>query len=313
MVRYTVVRLLLVVPMVLAVSLFIFWIGHVAPGDPLLTYMRQEGIQDIDPETYERLRHSLGLDRPVMVQWGDWLSRVVRGDLGKDLSSRRPVIDLIGYRLPISVQIGMAAFVLLAVGGIALGAVAAIKRDTWIDNLTVGGTLLINSFPVFVLAPMLLMVVVLWLGLIPSGFGWDGLLSPKAIMPVAILGITGWVGVVRLTRAGLTEVMGEDYVLAARAKGLPERMIVTRHILKNGLTGTLTSLGLGVAGIVTGSIFLEIVFGINGFGELAARSLIAIDVNMIMAVTLVSALLVIGANLLTDLLYGFLDPRVRYD
>ena len=248
-----------------------------------------------------------------MVQWGDWLSRVVRGDLGKDLSSRRPVIDLIRYRLPISVQIGMAAFVLLAVGGIALGAVAAIKRDTWIDNLTVGGTLLINSFPVFVLAPMLLMVVVLWLGLIPSGFGWDGLLSPKAIMPVAILGITGWVGVVRLTRAGLTEVMGEDYVLAARAKGLPERMIVTRHILKNGLTGTLTSLGLGVAGIVTGSIFLEIVFGINGFGELAARSLIAIDVNMIMAVTLVSALLVIGANLLTDLLYGFLDPRVRYD
>ena len=155
------------------------------------------------------------------------------------------------------------------------------------------------------------MVVMLWLKL-PSPIGWKGLFSYNAILPILLFSIPGWLGPIRMTRSGLLEVLGEDYVRTARAKGLPERLVVLRHILKNGLTGTVTSLGLSIAGIITGSVFIEGVFAIPGYGSMASSSIASFDYNVMMAVTLVGAVLIMVANLLTDMLYGVLDPRVRY-
>ena len=313
MLVYAVKRLLLFIPTVLAVLFITFTMGYLGPGDPIQTQIMRVNPRLADQETIERLREVYGLNRPFLVQWGDWVGKLLRGDFGKSYTTRTDIGPTIAYRLPISAQLGAVAFVILAIGGMLLGTLAALKQNTWIDHLIVGSALFINSFPIFVLAPLLMIVVILWLKLLPSSVGWDGIFSTKAILPILLFSVTGWIGPIRMTRNGLIEILSQDYVRTARAKGLPERLVVLRHVVKNGLISTVTFLGLAVSGIVTGSLFLESAFAIPGYGYRAVQGLTANDYNVIMATTLIGAVLVIVSNLITDLLYGMLDPRVRYE
>ena len=313
MLVYAVKRLLLFIPTVLAVLFITFTMGYLGPGDPIQTQIMRVNPRLADQETIERLREVYGLNRPFLVQWGDWVGKLLRGDFGKSYATRTDIGPAIAYRLPISAQLGAVAFVILAIGGMLLGTLAALKQNTWIDHLIVGSALFINSFPIFVLAPLLMIVVILWLKLLPSSVGWDGIFSTKAILPILLFSVTGWIGPIRMTRNGLIEILSQDYVRTARAKGLPERLVVLRHVVKNGLISTVTFLGLAVSGIVTGSLFLESAFAIPGYGYMAVQGLTANDYNVIMATTLIGAVLVIVSNLITDLLYGMLDPRVRYE
>ena len=313
MLAYTIKRLLLIFPTVVAILFITFTMGYLGPGDPIQTQVMRVNPRLADQETIERLREVYGLNRPFLVQWGDWVGKLLRGDFGKSYATRTDIGPTIAYRLPISAQLGAVAFVILAIGGMLLGTLAALKQNTWIDHLIVGSALFINSFPIFVLAPLLMIVVILWLKLLPSSVGWDGIFSTKAILPILLFSVTGWIGPIRMTRNGLIEILSQDYVRTARAKGLPERLVVLRHVVKNGLISTVTFLGLAVSGIVTGSLFLESAFAIPGYGYMAVQGLTANDYNVIMATTLIGAVLVIVSNLITDLLYGMLDPRVRYE
>ncbi|MCY3900822.1 MAG: ABC transporter permease [Caldilineaceae bacterium] len=313
MLTYTIKRVLLFIPTIVAVLFITFTLGYLGPGDPIQTQILRVNPRLADQETIERLREVYGLNRPFLVQWGDWVGKIMRGDFGKSFATRTDIGPTIAYRLPISAQLGAAAFVILAIGGIFLGTLAALKQNTWIDHFIVGSALFINSFPIFVLAPLSMIVVVLWLKLLPSTLGWDGIFSAKAILPILLFSVTGWIYPIRYARNGLIEALSQDYVRTARAKGLPERLVILRHVVKNGLISTVTSLGLTVSGIVTGSLFLEAAFAIPGYGYMTVQGVTANDYNIIMATTLIGALLVIASNLITDLLYGVLDPRVRYE
>ncbi|MBI3942569.1 MAG: ABC transporter permease [Chloroflexi bacterium] len=308
-IRYVLRRLALFVPTLLVISFITFALGYFGPGDPIRTIM---GDNWADEATYQILRHQYGLDRPLMVQYGDFLQGVFRGDFGRSLSGRLTVGELMTRSLPISMQLGLVAMVFLAVFGIGLGILAAIRQNTWVDYLIIVSTVIGHSTPVFVLAPMLLILFVLKLQLFPTPSGWDGIFSVKVILPAALLAVGPIISVVRQTRASVIEVLSQDYVRTARAKGLPGQLVILRHILKNSLTPVITLMGFLFAGLITGSIFVESIFSIPGFGQLFYQAIRQYDYPVLMGTTLVSALIIVSANLIVDLLYGFLDPRIRY-
>lgn len=301
-------RRLLWLPVLLAiVTLITYALGLYGPGDPVKIAMGQR----YDPEAAARVRHELGLDRPFFVQYGDYAWGLLHGDLGESIKYHRPVIDLVKSRLWISFQLNAAALVLGVLIGIPLGVVAAVKHHTWLDYAIVTGTVAGISVPTFVVAPILLWFLAARFRILPPG-GWGGLLSTKAIMPVIIMA-TGVIAVfVRQTRANMLEVIGQDYVRTARSKGLSERVVVTVHALRNALIPLFTIFGLMVGGLVGGTFIVEWIFGVPGIGQLGVQSFFARDYPVIMALTLLIAVAYAITNLLVDLGYSVIDPRIRY-
>ena len=304
-------RVLTSIPVLAIVLLATFTLGYFGPGDPLV-FLAGEDHQ-IDPEILERLRKIHGLDRPYIVQFGDYTWSLLRGDWGESITNKRPVFRQMRLGFNVSAQMGLAATVVLVVVGIPLGALAAVKQNTWIDYWIVSFSISVRSIPVFVLAPMLMIVLVLWLGVMPTPVGWSGIFHHKAILPVLLIVAGPLLVVVRQTRAGVLEVMGQNYVRTARAKGLHEQRVIRRHVMKNALTPVLTSMGLILSGLITGALFVELIFAVPGFAGLAIFALQSRDYPLIMGTTIVGAAIIIVANLLVDIGYGFLDPRVRYD
>ncbi len=302
------VRRLLWLPILLAIVILITYaLGLYGPGDPVKIAMGQR----YDPEIAARVRHELGLDRPFYVQYGDYVWGLLHGDLGESIKYRRPVIDLIKSRLWISFQLNVASLILGVLIGIPLGVVAAVKHHTWLDYAIVAGTVAGISVPTFVTAPILLWFLAARFRILPSG-GWDGLLSTRAIMPVVVMS-TGVVAVfVRQTRANMLEVIGQDYVRTARSKGLSERTVVMVHALRNALIPLFTIFGLMVGGLVGGTFIVELIFGIPGIGRLGVESFFARDYPVIVALTILIAVAYALANLLVDVGYSFIDPRIRY-
>lgn len=293
--------------MVLVITIT-FTLGFYAPGDPVRVMF---GEQPVDQATYERLRELYGLDRPYLVQLGDYMRKLLIGDFGDSIARNRPVGAAMAQAIPISAQLGLTALAVIMAVGVPLGILAAVRQNSGLDYGLLAGTILLASIPPFVLAPLLMILVILKLGLLSSTVGWDGILSTKAIMPVIVLAIGSIPGTIRYTRASILEVLGQDFVRTARAKGLPVRAILTRHVLRNALAPIVTVLGLSVSGLITGSIFVETIFGIPGFGSLAVASLQGYDYPVILGTTIVGTLIVVIVNLVVDLLYGVLDPRVR--
>lgn len=306
-------RILLALISLLAVALVTYALGFYGPGDPLRAHYGQDERVMVSEEALARLRQAYGLDRPFLVQYVEYMGRLVQGDLGKTIATRQPLNETLAYRFPITAQLGLAAFVVLVLIGVPLGILAAIKQNTWVDYLVVSGGVFLQSIPVFVLAPLALIVLVLHLKLFPQVMGWTGAFTSTAILPVLLLAAGPMVVVIRQTRAGVIEALGQDYIRTARAKGLPERWVILRHVVKNGLTPAVTSLGLLFSALLTGSLFLEEIFAIPGFGYLTVTGYRGSDYPTIVATTVVSAVLIIGANLVVDLLYMVLDPRVRYE
>jgi peptide/nickel transport system permease protein len=308
MIAYLVRRLLWLPFLLIAISLITYALGLYGPGDPVQVMLGQR----TNPEVVARLRHELGLDRPFFVQYADYLWKALHGDLGESFKYRgQPVARLIASRLWVSVQLNALVLAVGALAGVPLGVIAALKRGSWLDYIVVSGTVAGISLPTFVIAPMLMWLFAYRLRLLPTG-GWEGLFSRRIIMPIIVLS-SGYIAIfVRQTRAQMLEVIGQDYVRTARAKGLTEQMVIIGHALRNALIPLFTIFGLMVGGLVEGTFITETIFGIPGIGRLGFESFFARDYPVIMALTLLVALSFTLANLFVDLGYHFIDPRIRY-
>ncbi len=289
------------------VSFVTFVLGFYGPGDPAEVRLGTRAT----PEAVERLREQLGLDRNFFVQYSSYVWDFVRGDLGDSyIFQGRSVRELVMPKVWISAQLGLAAM-LISVGlGIPLGLITAYKHGTWLDTALVSLSLVFLSTPVFISAPFLILVFAVNLGLFPVS-GWDGFFSTSLIMPALVMGTPGIAGMTRLTRASAIDVVSQDYIRTARAKGLSEVTVQVRHVLRNALMPIVTILGLSLAGLVEGAFITETIFGIPGIGRLAVDSIFSRDYPVIVALVLIVATVFVLANLLVDLLYGFLDPRTR--
>ncbi len=305
---YVVRRLMWTPVLLIAVSLMTFTLGRFGPGDPVQIWMGQYN----NPEVAERLRQQYGLDRPFFVQYGIYVKDALQGDLGESFQYRgRGVSELLKSRMWISFQLNVAAMIIAVGLGVPLGFFTALKQGTWLDTATVSATLLFMSVPVFLTAPGMLIIFALWLDLLPT-HGWGGFFDQRVIMPALVMGIPGIAFLTRLTRASTLEVLSQEYVRTARAKGLNELTVRHRHILRNALIPIFTMLGLSLATLMTGTFIVEGFFGIPGMGRLAIESFFARDYPIIMALTLIIAVAFVLANLLVDIGYRFIDPRIRY-
>lgn len=308
MIGYIIRRLLWLPVLLLAISLVTFALGLYGPGDPVQVLMGQHS----NPETIARIRQERGLDRPFPEQYAIYIWRALHGDFGESYKYRgQPVGPLIAERIWVSVQLGAVAVALAFVLGVPLGVVAALKANSWVDRLAVGMTVLGISTPTFVLAPIVSWFFARQLRILPAG-GWEGIASPRIIMPALVLGIGAIAVFARQTRASLLEVLPQDFVRTARSKGLRERTVILVHALRNALLPIVTLLGMMLGDLPAGAFIVENVFGIPGIGRLGFESFFARDYPVILALTMIIAASYVLMNLLVDIVYVFLDPRIRY-
>ncbi len=296
-------------PIVLLVVSFVtFALGTYGPGDPVRVLAGQHS----NPQVIERIRQQRGLDDPFLVQYVRYIGNTVQGDLGESYTFvGQSVGGLIAGKIWISAQLGIAATIISLSIGIPLGLIAALNQGRWIDPVIVSVTLFFLSVPALFTAPLLMLIFVVWLDLLPSS-GWGGFFDTRIIMPALVLGLPGIAVLTRLMRASTLDILGQDYIRTARSKGLSEMMIRRRHIARNALIPIVTIVGLSLAGLVTGSFILEPLFGIPGIGKLTLDSIFNRDYPVIMAIVLIISVAFVLANLLVDVLYAFLDPRIRY-
>ena len=283
-------------------------------GDPIrMMFIQEEDFDTADEAVMRALRAKYGLDQPFIAQFGNYLHKLAQGDWGRSIRLQvdRPVLEIVQFRLPISMQLGFAATAISAVVGIALGVLAALYHNRWLDRLIVTTVLFVTSIPIFVTVPMLLLLLVLILKLIPVPYGWHGLFHRDAILPVAVIAIGPLPGIVRQTRSAMLEVKSQQYVTTARAKGVPESRIILRHMLRPVLTPVVTTLGLIMIALINGSLFVELILNIQGFGLLTIEGIRKVDYPIIMAVAVVGTLIIFVSNFVVDIIYPILDPRVR--
>ena len=307
MLAYLIRRLLWLPVLLIIVSFITFALGYYGPADPIVALLGQH----YDPEVAERLAHEYGLDQPLAIQYLRFLGRVARLDFGESIKYRnQPVLRLLIPRLAVTVQLNAASSLIGVSIGVALGVIAALQRGKLLDRLVIFGVVLGNAIPAMVAAPLLLLLFARVIPVLPPG-GWNGLFSRNAVLPVALLSIGPMAVFARQTRAGMLEVMGQDYIRTARAKGLREMTVVTVHALRNAFIPLLTILGFLLGGLVEGTFIIENRLGIPGLGQLAFDALNARDYPIIMAVTLLVAVAFALGNLWADALYGVVDPRIR--
>lgn len=298
-------RLLGVVPVVFGVLLLTFLLVHLVPGDPV-EVMLGESASSADRA---QLRAELGLDRPLAVQFADYLGGLARGDFGRSIHSHAEIAPLLAERFPATLRLALLALGLALSVGLPLGVIAALKHNRWPDRAATLTALTFSAMPHFWLGPLLMLVFALWLGWLPV----SGMESSTAIVLPAVTLACGLAAILtRMTRASLLEVLNEDFVRTARAKGLPERVVILRHALKAALLPVVTLVGLQLGSLLAGAVITETVFGWEGIGRLLVESIEKRDYPVTQACVLLIALTYVLVNLLTDLLYGRLDPRVRF-
>ena len=305
MLRYVARRLLHLVPVLLGISFLVFLLVHLVPGDPVRVMMQDVG----SPEQVERMRAQLGLDRPIYVQYVSFVSRAVRGDFGRSIHTRRPVAQEIAFRIPYTVRIAIAAMLVAVIMGVVLGSIAAMHHQSALDYGTMIVALAGVSLPSFWFGLVLILIFSLHLRWLPPA-GADSPLH--LILPAVTLGSGAAAIIARLTRSSMLEVLRQDYIRTARAKGVADRRLVYRHALKNAMIPVVSVVGLQFAGLLGGAVIVETVFGWPGIGRLAVDAIFNRDIPVIQAVVLVAAVIFVFVNLLVDLLYGLLDPRIRY-
>jgi len=311
--RYFVKRLLVAVPSLLIASLIVFTLPRLIPGD-VVTLMLEEKAYAKD---LEELRAKLGLDRPIHVQYVEWLGRVARGDLGESLWTRRPVLEEIGRRLPITLEIGVMAIAFAILIAVPVGIVSATRQDTLRDYLARSVAILGLSVPGFWLATLVVVLPAIWWGWRPLAGFVEFAVDPvghvtQFILPALILGIASAAALMRLTRGMLLEVLRQDYVRTAWAKGLRERVIVLKHSLRNAVIPVVTVLGIQIGQIIGGTVIIETIFGLPGMGRFIVEAITQRDYPVIQGVNLVVVSSIVTINLLIDALYAVLDPRIRY-
>jgi peptide/nickel transport system permease protein len=304
MLPYIIRRLWAGLPVLLGVSLITFVLMHVVPGDPVAAMFEKRG----DPATIERIRHEMGLDKPLPVQYANFLVDAVQGDLGNSFRTKQPVTGMIMRALPATLKLTGAAVVVMVVLGIPFGVLAALRRNTWVDYISMITTLSFISAPLFWVAIIGQVIFGLRLDLLPiSGFD-----TPRhLILPAAVLGSRYAASIARYTRSALLDVLNQDYVRTARSKGLAERIVIWKHALKNALVPLMTVVGLEIGGLLTGSILTESVFGIPGVGMLTIQGIDFRDFPIIQGTVLLTATIFVITNLVVDISYSLVDPRIR--
>lgn len=318
MTAYIIRRLLMALIVILLVTLVVFFVIRLLPGDPIIIYLGQQAqTGGITADQMAALRVEFGLDKPIMVQYANWMGNILHGNLGTSLYYHQSVGKLMAERFPVTLHIGITAFVLGCLLGIVLGLMAALRRGTWIDTLVTVLSNLGITIPVFWLGLLLIYVFGLKLGWLPiAGYTspfqdfWYG--TKQLVMPVICLGITDLAFVSRQMRSSVLEVSRQDFVRTAWSKGLRERVIVVRHMLKNSLIPVVTFMGLGIGMVFGGSVLVETVFAIPGIGRLMVQSIFNQDYVVIQSSVLVISLIIVVVNLIVDISYGWFDPRIRY-
>lgn len=304
MLRYFIKRLLLAVPVLLVTALLVFSALHLAGGDPVNLLAGPTA----PIETREAIRKKLGLDKPLPVQFGIYLANLARGDLGNSIMNRREVSEMIVQKLPITAELGVAAFALAYLLAIPLGIVAALKRNTFIDWSSMMVALIGVSMPGFWLGLILIITFSLKYRLLPPiGYGDIKTL----IMPTLALGLPRVGRIARITRSSLLEVIGQDYIRTARAKGLAERVVVLKHALRNAVMPIISLMGLDMGYIIGGSVVIESVFARSGIGDMMLRAIYSRDFPVLQGTIFVLALAIILSNIVADIAYMVVDPRIR--
>lgn len=298
-------RLLAVVPVVFGVLLLTFLLVHLVPGDPV-EVMLGESASTADRT---QLRAELGLDQPLPVQFAHYLGRLAQGDLGRSIHTRTPIVELLAVRLPATMRLALLALAIALLVSLPLGVAAALYHQRWPDMLASISALTLSAMPHFWLGPLLMLLFALWLPWLPV----SGMESAASIVLPALTLACGLTAILtRMTRASLLEVLNEDFVRTARAKGLPERTVILRHALRAALLPVVTVVGLQLGSLLAGAVITETVFGWEGVGRLLVESIEKRDYPVTQACVLVIALSYVLVNLVTDLAYVRLDPRVRF-
>ncbi|HZV96688.1 MAG TPA: nickel ABC transporter permease [Candidatus Nitrosocosmicus sp.] len=297
-------RLLATVPLLLAVSVVVFSFVHALPGDPAVLFLGEEAT----PENLARFRAKLGFDRPLIVQYGEWLGRAVQGDLGRSIRTNQPVVSAIVERLPVTLRLIAFSMVISLCIAVPLGIVSAVKRNSGVDLASTFFALFGFSTPNFWLGLILIYVFALLLRWLPAS-GFDGVRS--LILPSITLGTALAALVTRQLRSGMLEVLRQDYVRTAQAKGLADRMVIGKHALKNALISVVTVIGLQIGALLGNTIITESLFALPGVGRLMIDSVFSRDFFVVQGVILFLAVGYVVANLAVDILYSYLDPRIR--
>ena len=317
MMAYTLRRLLQMIPLLFGISIVLFAVIQAAPGGPEGALL--ESGRFIDPAVIDAYRERLGVDRPIHVQYFRWLTAAVSGDLGTSFSTTRPVAEMIAERLPATLGLMGSAFVLAAVVSILLGVVSALRQYSWFDHLGTGLSFVGIAMPVFWLALILQLVFGVWLGWLPiagTETVGDSSLGDRLahlVLPTVVLSFNYIAGWSRYLRSSMLGVLRADYVRTARAKGLPERRVVGVHALRNALIPLLSIMALNLSSLFSGAVITETVFAWPGIGRMFVQGMFARDYPLLMGILMLGSLMVIIFNLVADLLYGYLDPRIRYD
>jgi peptide/nickel transport system permease protein len=318
MINFIIRRLLQSVIVLLLVTIVIFFAMRLLPGDPIRMYITTSDAQTYTEEQIEKIRHDLGLDRPLVVQYVDWLGGVFQGDLGYSILQREPVTKEIFRRIPITFHLGIVAFLLGIIIGIPMGVITAIRRGKITDTIVTVFAYIGIAIPVFWLGLIGIYFFGLYLKWLPvmgyvSPFDDFWLSTKSIIMPVICLCFFNVAATARQTRSSMLEVMRQDYIRTAWSKGLTEKTIVLRHALKNGLIPIITLTGMGIPMIIGGSVLVEQVFNIPGIGMLVTNAVFNQDYPYVQGIIFIIAIVVLLSNLLVELCYAWIDPRIRYD
>jgi peptide/nickel transport system permease protein len=317
MTTFIIRRLIQAVFVLIIVTIIVFLAVRLLPGDPILMIISQSDLDAITQEDIEALRHEYGLDRPLTVQYFDWLLNVAHGDFGDSIVLDEPVMKELSRRFPITLHLSLLAFIISILVGIPTGVICAVRRGKWVDTVM---TIMANigiTVPIFWLGIMMIYFFSLYLHWLPV-YGYT---SPfvdftksmrQQIMPVICLSVFSIASLSRQTRSSMLEVMQQDYIRTAWSKGFAERYIIFRHALKNSLIPIVTLLGLSFSHVLGGSVLIETVFNIPGLGRMAVNAVFAQDYSVVQGFTFLVAVFILLTNLVVDISYGYLDPRIRY-
>ena len=307
MTSYILRRFMIAVPTILILIIFSFMLMYAAPGSPFV------GERPLSPEVLENIEAKYGLDRPFYQQMFSYIRGIVVDfDFGPSFIYKdRTVNDIIAQGFPVTLTYGFLAFVISVSTGTLLGVAAAVRQNTWLDYLAVGVSIGAQVLPNFVMAPILVLVFTLWLGWLPGG-GWQGGQLPYLVMPVIALSTSFMASIARITRSSMLEVLNSDFILTARAKGLPLRRVIFRHALKPAMLPVISYLSPTFVGMITGSVVIDMYFSTGGIGQYFVNAAINRDYSLIMGVTILTGTLTVLFNLLADVAYALIDPRIRY-
>ena len=318
MTTYIVKRLLIALVVLILVTLIVFFVMRLLPGDPILIYVAQTAeLEEMPQEKIDELRAEFGLDKPIMVQYANWVAGIFQGDFGTSIFYREDVGTLMLERFPITIHLGLLALIVSAVFGVLAGMLAAVRRGKWLDRTVTPLTYVGLTIPVFLLGILLIYAFGVKLGWLPiSGYTsplddfW--LSTRQVIMPVFCLAVFGVAANARQMRSSMLEVTRQDYIRTAWSKGLSERKVIIGHALKNSLIPVITLMGVSVGILFSGQILVERVFAIPGVGSLFVSSIFGQDYVVVQAITLIIAVIILLVNLVVDISYAWLDPRIRY-